>query len=99
MGCNRMLYKYISEHQIEPFTGRVLRVNGRIYANPSESTLKKNGYKELVMGEPLEEKEGYYITTSYSDGEVIKGVYEYAEILDEEASVENDIRDKSEVIE
>lgn len=80
-----MLYKYINENQIEPFEGKILRVNGRIYANPSESTLKKNGYKELVMSEPLEDKEGYCITTSYSDDEVINGVYEYTKIPDEES--------------
>lgn len=75
-----MLYKYVNENQIEPFTGKILRTNGLIYANPSESTLKKNGYKELVKADS-EPREGYYIIITYSDDE--SAIYEhvdYAEI-------------------
>lgn len=79
-----MLYKYINENTVMPFTGRILRVSGRIYANPSESTLKKNGYKELVTGEPLEEKEGYYTITTYmEDDNYIYEKVEYQSIDNE----------------
>ena len=73
-----MLYKYIDENTVEPFIGRILRVNGRIYANPSESTLKKNGYKELVKAD-VETREGYYPVTTYSENEL--AIYEHVDYV------------------
>lgn len=73
-----MLYKYINENTVMPFTGRILRVNGRIYANPSESTLKKNGYKELIVADK-EEKDGYYIVITYTEDE--SHIYEHVDYV------------------
>lgn len=74
-----MLYKLINEYQIEPFVGKILRANGKIYANPSENTLKQNGYKELIVAEK-EEREGFYIIVTYTEDE--NAIYEYIEYHD-----------------
>ena len=73
-----MLYKYINEHQIEPFTDKILRINGKIYANPSATTLKNNGYKELVKAN-ADLREGYYISITYSDDET--SIYEHVDYI------------------
>lgn len=81
-----MLYKYINENTIEPFEGKILRVNGRIYANPTETTLRQHNYKPLILASQLDDKEGFYRLTTYTeDKNNIYGIESYIEI-DEEIS-------------
>lgn len=84
------LYKFISETEIQKYKGGFVVIDNRIYTNPTEETVRKAGYKELVespMPEYNEETE--YIETTYVDGDVITAVYTVRQI--EFESVEDEI--------
>lgn len=56
-----------------------------VHSNPTEEQLRECGYKEYIKADnTLEEKEGFYITTVYTetDDQIIES-YEYVEIADE----------------
>ncbi|MGN1202817.1 MAG: hypothetical protein ACI4RF_05930 [Eubacterium sp.] len=58
---------------------------GLVHSNPTEEQLRDCGYKEYIKSEnTLDEKEGFYITTVYTetDEQIIED-YEYVEIVDE----------------
>lgn len=76
-----MQYGKLINGTFEPFVGRYIRHNGRVYTNPSETTLRQLGYKPLVTAEYPEECEGKYIVPVYTeaDTEIIQS-YEYREI-------------------
>lgn len=80
-----MQYGKLINGAFEPFTGRYIRYNGRVYTNPSAATLIRLGYKPLNEAERPEEREGYYITSVYTetDAEIVRS-YEYREIETEE---------------
>ena len=65
-----MIYaKYRSEHEADFFRGRVLKAAGKIYANPTEADLAREGYLPLrEIGEP-ECKEGFFCAPRYEIGE------------------------------
>lgn len=61
-----MLYKLVNGRP-EPFTGRYIKHNGMVYANPTDEQLTAAGYKPLITAEPPVEKEGYYIIDTYTE--------------------------------
>ena len=78
----KMLYKFISEHEIQPYKGGFVVIDNRIYTNPTEETIRKAGYKELVETEmPEYDEQTQYIETKYKDGDVITTVYEVCDIV------------------
>ena len=78
-----MLYKFISEYEIEPYKGGFVVIDNRIYTNPTEETVRKAGYKELVESEmPEYDEQTQYVQTKYKDGDVITTEYEVCEIED-----------------
>ncbi|MGM9936894.1 MAG: hypothetical protein ACI38A_06080 [Candidatus Ornithomonoglobus sp.] len=84
-----MQYGKLINGVFEPFTGRYIRHNGRVYSNPTEATLTQLGYKPLTEAERPEEREGYYITAVYTanDTEIIQE-YKYIEMPEEPAETE-----------
>ena len=83
------MYMFINEFNLEKYDGEPLKlyVGGRlirIIANPTEEELRMFGYKNLIITEKPDEKEGYVIETYYEDGETsITQKYRYIEIPDE----------------
>lgn len=80
-----MLYKFISEYEIQPYKGGFVVIDNRIYTNPTEETVRKAGYKELVESEmPEYDEQTQYVETKYKDGDVITTVHKvlsYEEII------------------
>lgn len=82
------LYKFVSETEIKKYKGGFVVMDNRIYTNPTEETLRKAGYKNLVKSEmPEFDEEKQYLETKYIDGEVITVIYEVIDIPTEEAEV------------
>ena len=78
-----MLAKVI-DGQIRFSGGKLLRHDGWITTNPREEDFISAGYKPVV-GEPLEEKEGFYQVPEYTEEEdKIVATYHYEEITDDE---------------
>ena len=61
-----MLYKLINNRP-EAFTGRYIKRDGMVYANPTDEQLMSAGYKPLVTAEPPAEREGYYAVDTYTE--------------------------------
>ena len=81
-----MLAKFI-DGQIRFAGGKLLKHDGWITTNPREEDFIAAGYKPVV-GELLEEKEGFYQVPEYTEEEdkiVIN--YHYEEIPDEQETV------------
>lgn len=84
------LYKFVSETEIKKYSGGFVVMDNRIYTNPSEETLRKAGYKELVETEhPEYDEQTQYLETKYKDGDVITAVYEVVDIPTEEVIAED----------
>ena len=67
--------------------GKVLKHNGWITSNPREKDFVDAGYKPVV-GERLEEKEGFYQLPEYTEEEdKIVVTYHYEEIPDDPEAV------------
>ena len=81
-----MQYGKLINGVFEPFTGRYIRHNGRVYSNPTETTLRALGYKPLSESERPEDREGYYISAVYTetDTQIIQE-YNYIELSEETA--------------
>lgn len=78
-----MLAKFI-DGKIKFAGGKVLEHDGWITTNPREEDWLKAGYKPVV-GEPLEEKEGFYQVPEYTEEEdKIVATYHYEAIPDGE---------------
>lgn len=78
-----MLAKII-DGQIKFAGGKLLKHDGWITTNPREEDFIKAGYKPVV-GERLEEKEGFYQVPEYTEEEdKIVATYHYEEITDDE---------------
>ena len=81
-GC-KMLAKIV-DGQIKFAGGKVLEHDGWITTNPREEDFIDAGYKPVV-GERLEEKEGFYQVPEYTEEEdKIVATYHYEEIPDDE---------------
>lgn len=65
-----MLYKYISEREIEK-APPYIKEKGMVISNPPEEKLRELGYKEFKETPCPETLEGYYRTPIYIDGDVI----------------------------
>ena len=75
------LFKFVSETEIKPYKDGFVVMDNRIYTNPTEETLKKAGYKNLVESEmPEFDEQTQYLETKYKDGDVITVVYEVIDI-------------------
>ena len=61
-----MLYKLVNGRP-EPFTGRYIKHDGMVYANPTDEQLTAAGYKPLITEEPPEAREGYYSVDTYTE--------------------------------
>lgn len=74
-----MLYK-LTNNRPEPFTGRYIKRDGMVYANPTDEQLRADGYKPLVTAEPPAEREGYYAVDTYTetDEAIVQTWTEYA---------------------
>lgn len=78
-----MLAKII-DGQIRFAGGKLLKHDGWITTNPREEDFIAAGYKPVV-GERLEEKEGFYQVPEYTEEEdKIVATYHYEEITDDE---------------
>ena len=65
-------YKFINEYKIEKFKKGFVVMDNRIYSNPSEETLRKAGYKELVISDvPEYDENTQYLLKTYIDGDRI----------------------------
>ena len=63
--------------------GKLLQIDDEITVNPREEDFIRAGYKPVV-GERLEEKEGFYQVAEYTDnGNEIIATYHYEEIVEE----------------
>ena len=70
--------------QLRVASGKILRYDDEITANPREEDFIRAGYKPVIDNR-LPEKEGYYQVPEYSETEeniIIN--YHYEEIIDEE---------------
>ena len=61
-----MLYKLINNHP-EPFTGRYIKHDGMVYANPTDTQLMAAGYKPLITAEPPEVTDTQYAVDAYTE--------------------------------
>lgn len=76
-----MLYKYVNEHEIKSYKGDFVVIDNRIYTNPTEETIRRAGFKDLVETElPEYDEQTQYLETKYKDGDVITVVYEVLDI-------------------
>ena len=83
------MFKFIDENKIEKFKNGFVVLDGRIYTNPTEETLKKVGYKPLVEAEmPEYDVEKQYLVKKYEDGE--DSITERYEVCDIEEVPENE---------
>ena len=81
-----MLAKFI-DGQIKFAGGKLLEHDGWITTNPREKDFIDAGYKPVV-GERLEEKEGFYQVPEYTEEEdKIVATYHYEEIPDDPEAV------------
>ncbi len=81
-----MLAKFI-DGKITFAGGKLLKHDGWITTNPREKDWLEAGYK-LVVGEPLEEKEGFYQVPEYTEeDDKIVATYHYEEIPDEQETI------------
>lgn len=63
---------------------KLIKIDNRIYANPTVEQLKAAGYKPLALPDTPAEIDGYYISTQYVDnGEYITATYSYVSVADE----------------
>ena len=62
-------YRMTDDGRAERLSGRILRLNGRVYVNPTQAVLRAAGYKPLLR-DPLPADAGQ------SDGQGIPIVYE-----------------------
>lgn len=77
----------ILDGQIRFAGGKLLRHDGWITTNPREKDWLDAGYKPVV-GERLEEKEGFYQVPEYTEEEdKIVATYHYEEIPDEQETI------------
>lgn len=75
------LYKFIDEKKVQKYKGGFVVIDNRIYTNPTEETIRKAGYKELVeVEQPKCDEQKQYVLTRYKDGDVITTVYEVCDI-------------------
>ena len=64
---------------------KLIKIDNRIYANPTDEQLKAAGYKPLALPDTPAEIDGYYISTTYfDDTEYIRANYSYVPIMNEE---------------
>ena len=60
------LFKFISETEIKKYKGGFVVIDNRIYTNPTEETVRKAGYKELMEADiPKYDEATQYIETKY----------------------------------
>ena len=83
-----MLYKFISETEVESYKGGFIVTKDNILiSNPTEEDLRKDGYKDKIETEkPEYDEQTQYLETKYKDGEVITVIYEVIDIPTEEAT-------------
>lgn len=85
------MYKFINENKVEKFKNGFVVLDGRIYTNPTPETLKKVGFKPLVVAEmPEYDAEKQYLVKKYEEGE--DSITERYEVCDIE-EVPEDERD------
>ena len=64
------MYKFIDEKNVKQYGGGFIVLEGRIYTNPREETLKAAGYKPLVKAEvPEYDTAKQFIVKKYIDNE------------------------------
>ena len=81
-----MLAKII-DGRIKFAGGKTLIIGDKVIVNPREEDWLEAGYK-LVVGERLEEKEGYYQVLEYTEeDDKIVVTYLYEEIPDEQETI------------
>ena len=63
------LYKFINENKVKKYDGGFVVLDGRIYTNPNEKTLRAVGFKPIVKADmPEYDESSQYITSVYTNG-------------------------------
>lgn len=74
------LYK-LENGRLKKFKGGFVVLNNRIYTNPTEETVRKAGYKNLIQDEePAYDMETQYLNTVYTEDE--KNIYVSYEVIE-----------------
>jgi hypothetical protein len=63
-----MLYE-LKDGRPKAFKGNYIKYYNKVYANPTDEQLAAAGYKELVLSDMPEEKDGYYLIETYEENE------------------------------
>lgn len=75
-----MMYQFINEYEVKPYARGFIVLDNKIYSNPTEETLKRAGYKELVEEpQPEYDEATQCLVYKYVDGEVITKKWEVME--------------------
>ena len=78
------MYK-VENGSLIQFTGRYIKHEGKVYANPTEEQLRMAGWKHLISADKPDDGEDYYYSPVYDDsGEDIVQSWEKQEIVYEE---------------
>lgn len=73
----------LKDGQLIVANGKILEYNGLIVTNPRDEDWIEAGYKEVVEGEQLPLKDGFYQYPEYTEEEdKIITTYRYGEIVD-----------------
>lgn len=88
------LYK-LENGMLKKFKGGFVVLDNRIYTNPTEETVRKAGYKDVVYGDmPEYDEETQYLTEVYTESETESAIlvsYEVKDIEIPEGVETNDI--------
>lgn len=80
------LYK-LENGILKKFKGGFVVLNNRIYTNPTEETVRKTGYKDVVYGEkPEYDEETQYLNTVYTEDD--NSIYVNYEVMGIDIPVE-----------
>ena len=85
------LYKHEND-TLKKYNGGFVVLNNRIYTNPTEETVRKAGYKDVVCSEkPQYDEETQYLETVYSENDAV--IHEDYEVKDIEIMEEGETND------
>lgn len=85
------LYR-LENGMLKKFKGGFVVLDNRIYTNPTEDTVRKAGYKDVVCSEkPAYNEETQYLETVYSENDAV--IHEDYKVKDIEIPKEGEMND------